>query len=40
MMLWSLVHGYAMLSLTGMTADTGKVIGIEEIMPDFGYLGA
>lgn len=38
LMLWSLVHGYAMLSLSGSAQGTGPVLNIEDIMPDFGYL--
>ncbi len=37
LMLWSLVHGYALLSLTGMAAGTGPLLQIDEIMPDFDY---
>jgi AcrR family transcriptional regulator len=40
MMLWSLVHGYAILSLSGQFsrgADCGPVYGIDEVFPDFGY---
>lgn len=36
LMLWSLVHGYATLSLSGMTQGTGTFLGIDDIMPDFG----
>ena len=42
MMLWSLVHGYAILSLSGQFSrgkDCGPVYGIDEVMPDFGYRG-
>lgn len=38
LMLWSIVHGYAMLSLSGMAGGTGEVPNIADIMPDFGYL--
>ena len=41
MMLWSLVHGYATLSLGGQFAGGpagGVGFDIGEIMPDFGYL--
>jgi AcrR family transcriptional regulator len=38
LMLWSLVHGYAMLSLSGSAQGTGAVLSISDIMPDFGYL--
>ncbi len=38
LMLWSLVHGYAMLHLSGMSHGTGDVPNIADIMPDFGYL--
>jgi AcrR family transcriptional regulator len=38
LMLWSLVHGYAMLSLSGSAQGTGAELSIAEIMPDFGYL--
>lgn len=37
-MLWSLVHGYAMLCLSGSAGGTGDVLDISDIMPDFGYL--
>ena len=40
MMLWSLVHGYAILSLSGQFSrgeGCGPVYGIDEVMPDFGY---
>ncbi len=39
LMLWSLVHGYAMLALSGMAGGTGTVPNIADIMPNFGYLG-
>jgi AcrR family transcriptional regulator len=38
LMLWSLVHGYAMLTLSGSAQGTGAALSIAEIMPDFGYL--
>lgn len=38
LMLWSLVHGFATLSQTGMTGAGGAALHIEDIMPDFGYL--
>lgn len=34
MMLWSIVHGYATLALSGMAPP----LDIADIMPDFGYL--
>jgi AcrR family transcriptional regulator len=40
MMLWSIVHGYALLSLSGQFSrgeGCGPVYGIEDVMPDFGY---
>jgi AcrR family transcriptional regulator len=37
-MLWSLVHGYAMLMQTGMAPPNGALRDIADIMPDFGYL--
>jgi len=41
MMLWSLVHGYALLALSGQFAPTGATgaacYSIDEIMPDFTY---
>lgn len=40
MMLWSLVHGYATLALSGQFADGpagGLGFDIADIMPDFGY---
>lgn len=40
LMLWSLVHGFAMLDQTGMSAPDGPLLEIEDIMPDFGYLPA
>lgn len=42
-MLWSLVHGFAALSqsgmLGGMLGAGGAALDIADIMPDFGYLG-
>lgn len=42
MMLWSLVHGYALLAMSGQFSKGGATgaaaYGIEEIMPGFGYL--
>jgi AcrR family transcriptional regulator len=38
LMLWSLVHGFAMLQLSGMTPPDGRMFDIAAIMPDFGYL--
>ncbi len=37
MMLWSLVHGFAMLQNSGMTPPDGIVFDITDIMPDFAY---
>lgn len=42
MMLWSLVHGYAKLRLSGQfspSTPAGTAFDIADIMPDFGYLG-
>jgi AcrR family transcriptional regulator len=38
LMLWSLVHGFAMLHLSGMADAAGPTLSIAEIMPDFSYL--
>ena len=42
MMLWSMVHGYALLSISGQFSKGGATgappYPIEQIMPDFGYL--
>jgi AcrR family transcriptional regulator len=40
LLLWSLVHGYAMLHISGMSDGTGPTPSIAEIMPDFGYLAS
>jgi AcrR family transcriptional regulator len=43
MMLWSLVHGYAQLSLAGLfgeqAATGGAALPIADVMPHFGYRG-
>ncbi len=38
LLMWSVVHGYAMLHLSGSAQGTGPVLNIADIIPDFGYL--
>ncbi len=37
MLLWSIVHGFAMLELSGMTSPFLGALDIDQIMPRFGY---